>query len=126
MVVAEWRIRDYEDPVDEQEAYSKFPNMFSLKIHHGGYFTESPGRKYIQGTHNFIDFIDMDLFSVIEINDMIEKLGYKRKDSVMYYHFKIPNNDLDYGLQALGNDGDVLNLVSWLAGFNCQPNDLTN
>lgn len=88
--------------------------MFSLKIHHGGFFTESPGRKYIEGTYNFIDFIDIDLFSVIEIHDMIEKLGYKRKDCVMYYHFKIPNNDLDYGLQALGNDGDVLNLVRYV------------
>ena len=24
MVVVEWRIRDYDDPVDEQQAYSKF------------------------------------------------------------------------------------------------------
>ncbi|GJS76062.1 retrovirus-related pol polyprotein from transposon TNT 1-94 [Tanacetum coccineum] len=29
----------------------------------------------------------------------------------MYYHFKIPNNNLDFGLQTLGNDADVMNLV---------------
>ena len=31
----------------------------------------------------------------------------------MYYHFKIPNSNLDYGLQALGNDQDVLNLLKY-------------
>nr|GEX02584.1 transposase, mutator type [Tanacetum cinerariifolium] len=29
----------------------------------------------------------------------------------MYYHFKIPNNNLDCSLEALGNDIDVMNLV---------------
>ncbi|GKE27498.1 hypothetical protein Tco_1442882 [Tanacetum coccineum] len=32
----------------------------------------------------------------------------------MYYHFKIPNNNLDHGLQALGNDADVMNLVRYI------------
>nr|GEU94297.1 hypothetical protein [Tanacetum cinerariifolium] len=32
----------------------------------------------------------------------------------MYYHFKIPNNNLDYGLQALENDADVMNLVRYI------------
>nr|GEV48711.1 hypothetical protein [Tanacetum cinerariifolium] len=57
--------------------------LFSLKIHHGGFFTEPP--------------------------------GYKSKKNKMYYHFKIPNNNLDHGLQSLGNDADAMNLVSALA-----------
>ncbi|GJU30318.1 hypothetical protein Tco_1173907 [Tanacetum coccineum] len=32
----------------------------------------------------------------------------------MYYHFKIFNNNLDYGLQALENDADVMNLVRYI------------
>ncbi|GJQ93219.1 hypothetical protein Tco_0004358 [Tanacetum coccineum] len=32
----------------------------------------------------------------------------------MYYHFKIPNNNLDFGLQELGNDADVINLVRYV------------
>ncbi|GKB85586.1 hypothetical protein Tco_0957858 [Tanacetum coccineum] len=32
----------------------------------------------------------------------------------MYYHYKIPNNNLDYGLQALGNNVDVMNLVRYI------------
>nr|GEW99200.1 transposase, mutator type [Tanacetum cinerariifolium] len=38
----------------------------------------------------------------------------KAKKSKMYYHFKIPNNNLDHGLQALGNDVDVINLVRYI------------
>ncbi|GJT55589.1 putative reverse transcriptase domain-containing protein [Tanacetum coccineum] len=74
MMVVEWKICDYEDPVDEQEAYNA------------------------------------DLFSVIELQEMLKTLGYKNKKNKMYYHFKIPNNNLDHGLQALGNDADVMNL----------------
>ncbi|GJX07998.1 hypothetical protein Tco_0195930 [Tanacetum coccineum] len=45
MVVIEWKIYDYEDPVDKQEAYSKYDEtLYLLKIHHGGFFTEPPGR----------------------------------------------------------------------------------
>ncbi|GKD00490.1 hypothetical protein Tco_1170764 [Tanacetum coccineum] len=40
MVLVEWKIRDYKDRVDEQKAYSKYDEtLFSLKIHHGGFFT---------------------------------------------------------------------------------------
>ncbi|GKC68909.1 mutator type transposase, partial [Tanacetum coccineum] len=83
MVVVEWKICDYEDPVDKQEAYSKYDEtLYLLKIHHGGFFTEPP--------------------------------GYKNKKNKMYYHFKIPNNNLDHSLQALGNDADVINLVRYM------------
>ncbi|GJS21174.1 putative RNA-directed DNA polymerase, eukaryota, reverse transcriptase zinc-binding domain protein [Tanacetum coccineum] len=115
MVVVEWKIRDYEDPVDEQEAYSKYDEtLFSLKIHHGGFFTEPPGRCYTNGTFNHVDFVDADLFSVIELHEMLKTLGYKNKKNKMYYHFKIPNNNLDHGLQALGNDADVMNLLRYI------------
>ncbi|GJU97414.1 hypothetical protein Tco_1326685 [Tanacetum coccineum] len=115
MVVVEWKVRDYEDPIDEQEAYGNFDgNLFSLKIHHGGFFTEPPGRCYTNGTFNYVDFVDSDLFSVMELQEMLKTLGYPMKKNKMYYHFKIPNSNLDYGLQALGNDADVINLVRYI------------
>nr|GEX29977.1 transposase, MuDR [Tanacetum cinerariifolium] len=86
--------------------------LFSLKIHHGGFFTEPLGRCYTNGTFNYVELVDVDLFSVIELQEMLKTLGYKNKKNKMYYHFKIPNNNLDHGLQALGNDADVMNLVS--------------
>ncbi|GJT78822.1 hypothetical protein Tco_1045547 [Tanacetum coccineum] len=78
MVVVEWKVRDYEYPIDKPEAY------------------------------------DSDLFSVMELQEMLKTLGYPMKKNKMYYHFKIPNSNLDYGLQALGNDADVINLVRYI------------
>ena len=47
-----------------------------MQINHGGFFTKSPGRSYIRGRVNYIDLIDADEFSVIELNEMTKKLGY--------------------------------------------------
>lgn len=51
-----------------------------------------------------MDLIDNDLFSVHDIDDMMEELGYVEEGKVMYYHFKRPLGDLDFGLFALGSD----------------------
>ncbi|CAI9290722.1 unnamed protein product [Lactuca saligna] len=34
---------------------------------------------------------------------------------VIYYHFRIPNGDFQFGLRALGNDQDVVNLSKYIA-----------
>lgn len=87
--------------------------MFSMKIHHGGMFTDPPGRMYVNGTESFIDNVDTDLFSVIELNDMIMMIGY-RGDKKMYYKYMVPDSDLDNGLRALGSDQDVHDLSSYV------------
>ncbi|GKA28787.1 NB-ARC domains-containing protein [Tanacetum coccineum] len=70
MVVSEWHIRAYEDEIDEEHAYANDTNLFSIKIHHGGYFTNPPNRQYKKGTFNYFDMVDVDLFSVVDLNDM--------------------------------------------------------
>nr|KAJ0191861.1 hypothetical protein LSAT_V11C800403850 [Lactuca sativa] len=44
---------------------------------------------------------------------MVRELGYKGVQT-LYYHFCIPKFPLDYGLLPLGNDQDVLKLVSYV------------
>nr|KAJ0185090.1 hypothetical protein LSAT_V11C900461820 [Lactuca sativa] len=88
-------------------------NFFTLKIHHGGFFTKFPGRKYVKGRLAFFDFVDTDLFSVYDLNDMIREIGYSADDT-MYYHYRIPNLDLDCGLKTLGNDQDVLSMAQYV------------
>ncbi|CAI9302520.1 unnamed protein product [Lactuca saligna] len=44
---------------------------------------------------------------------MMLELGYS-VPPVIYYHFRIPREDLDFGLRALGNDNDVLNLAQYI------------
>ncbi|KAJ9548086.1 hypothetical protein OSB04_020629 [Centaurea solstitialis] len=89
-----------------------YPELFTLKIHHGGLFTKRPGRQYIQGKISYVDLVDGDELSVHEINAMVKELGYTGKYP-MYYHFLTPDCNLDVGLRALGNDQDVLNLMKY-------------
>ncbi|CAI9292028.1 unnamed protein product [Lactuca saligna] len=88
-------------------------NFFTLKIHHGGSFTKFPGRNYVEGRLSFFDFVDTGLFSVHDLNDMIHEIGYS-KDDTMYYHYRIPNLDLDFVLKALGNDQDVISMAQYI------------
>ncbi|CAI9277603.1 unnamed protein product [Lactuca saligna] len=46
---------------------------------------------------------------------MMEELGCVEEGKVMYYHFKRPLGDLDFGLFALGSDQDVNHLRSYVA-----------
>ncbi|CAI9281987.1 unnamed protein product [Lactuca saligna] len=88
-------------------------NFFTLKIHHGGFFTKFLGRKYVEGRLAFFDFVDTDLFSVHDLNDMIREIGYS-KDDTMYYHYRIPILDLDFILKALGTDQDVISMAQYV------------
>ena len=89
-----------------------YPNLFTLKIHHGGLFTKQPGRQYIQGKMNFVDLVDGDELSVHEIDAMVKELGYSG-NYPMYYHFLTSGSNLDIGLRALGNDQEVLDLIKY-------------
>ncbi|GJZ69676.1 hypothetical protein Tco_0633226 [Tanacetum coccineum] len=111
MVVCEWHLRTYEEDVDEEHAYRDYPNNFSLKIHHGGYLSDYPNRRYKDGTCNYFDQVDVDLFSIVDLKDMLEILGYKNRNGIQY-QYKIPYSNLDFGLKELRNDQDVLNLIS--------------
>jgi hypothetical protein len=89
------------------------PGLFTLKFHHGGEFTSFPGRKYKNGKTSHVDLVDSDEFSVHEVNAMIQELGYL-PDDMIYYNFLVPGQNLDFGLRALGNDSDVLNLLQYV------------
>ncbi|CAI9300545.1 unnamed protein product [Lactuca saligna] len=54
--------------------FSNNPSMFSIRFRYGGVFTKFPGRKYIKGKMKYIDDIDSDLFSVHDMDEMMELL----------------------------------------------------
>ncbi|GJV89066.1 transposase, MuDR [Tanacetum coccineum] len=90
--------------------YEKDPGLFSLKIYHAGKFKYvDDKRKYVNGLVAYVDWCDIDKFSVHEIHGVMEKLGYVNDDPI-YYHYLIPGTNLDMGLRALGNDLDVRGL----------------
>nr|KAJ0212334.1 hypothetical protein LSAT_V11C400177300 [Lactuca sativa] len=92
------------------------PIVLSICLVYGGEFTKFLGRKYIKGQHKFVDLIDNDLFSIHDIDDMMEELGYVEEGRIMYYHFKRPLRDLDFGLFALGSDQNANHLSEALCG----------
>ncbi|CAI9260779.1 unnamed protein product [Lactuca saligna] len=70
----------------------------------------------------YVDYVDIDEFSLHELDAIMLDLGYpdSRMDEltdespVIYYHFRIPNGDFQFGLRALGNDQDVINLSKFI------------
>ena len=61
-----------------------YENYFTLKIHYSGVFTKAPGRKYVDGVVAYVDYVDTDLFSVHELDDMVRELGYKTEQTLYY------------------------------------------
>ncbi|GJS98311.1 retrovirus-related pol polyprotein from transposon TNT 1-94 [Tanacetum coccineum] len=79
-----------------------YHSLFSMRIHHGGYFTDLPRRKYVNGKENIVDASGIEEFSVYEVDSIMKQLGYNETVEPIYYHFLIPRKDLDVGLEALG------------------------
>ncbi|KAJ9557500.1 hypothetical protein OSB04_012114 [Centaurea solstitialis] len=90
-----------------------FPSLVSLRIHHGGVFLKFPGRQYVGGKTQIVDLVDTDKFSINELHEMMAEIGYEAFVPT-YFHFKIPNKDLDVGLHTLGSDEDVLHMLKFV------------
>ncbi|KAL4579102.1 hypothetical protein LXL04_015237 [Taraxacum kok-saghyz] len=89
------------------------PTMFSIEIHHGGKFIKNPGIKYVEGQISCVDLLDIEDFSVKELDSIMQKLGYT-SPPVIYYHFQIPRCGLEFGLRPLRNGDDILNLAQYI------------
>ena len=90
------------------------PTMFSMEIHHAGKFKDNDTRRYVNGLVAYVDGFDMDRFSVHELNDVMEELGYVNEEDPIYYNYMIPGTNLEIGLRALGNDIDVHGLAKYI------------
>lgn len=91
--------------------------MFCLKINHGGAFTSPPKVRYKGGKVNWIDTIDSERFSVVEVATMMKELGFENGSSGMDFFYKLPNTDLDNGLRKLETEKDVLELMTHVSKY---------
>ncbi|GJS34893.1 RNA-directed DNA polymerase, eukaryota [Tanacetum coccineum] len=112
-----WSIRTIDENIDVYRMYGNNDNLFSIKIHYAGMFTPQPGRAYVNDTFTYVDVCDIDEFSIHELNDLVQKLGYSAKVK-LYYHFRKPDGDLDTSMHALGNDHDVRKLAEYVRLWN--------
>ncbi|GKD80780.1 hypothetical protein Tco_1347619 [Tanacetum coccineum] len=69
--------------------------FMKLTVNYAGFFTELPGRSYVNGEFAYFDCIVIDEFSIHELNDM-------------------PDMSLDNGLYALGNEADVRRFIEYI------------
>ncbi|GJU24742.1 hypothetical protein Tco_1163363 [Tanacetum coccineum] len=72
---------------------------------------------YVGGKVNYVDKIDADLFIVDELHLFVQDLGYD-PEQLMFYHYKLPNKGLDYGLKPISCDADVISLIKLVE--NCK------
>nr|GEW17643.1 hypothetical protein [Tanacetum cinerariifolium] len=108
-MLCEWRVRKKGRESNPYEYYRDFPNVFCLKINHGGTFTTPPKIRYKGGKVNWVDDIDSDIFSIVEVTSMMKELGYE--NPCMAYYYKKPNTYLDNGLTELAVDKDVCEML---------------
>ena len=66
-------------------------NLFSLSVHHGGYFTNN-SRKYVGGKVDVVDNCDPDRWFKTEIEGICREFGYTSVSRIWY---KMPGGDLE-------------------------------
>ncbi|CAN6722987.1 unnamed protein product [Malus baccata var. baccata] len=76
------------------------PELFTLKINHGGKWSENA---YTGGFEAWFDYVDKDFMSFFEIDEMVKKLGY---DGFILYHYRIPGMSYKEGLRHVDRDQD--------------------
>lgn len=64
----------------------------------------------------YIDKIQIKEFSIHELNEMMQQMKYVKREP-MDYRLCMPEVLLDFGLQPLGNDQDVINLSRYVGNF---------
>ncbi|CAI9284238.1 unnamed protein product [Lactuca saligna] len=114
MNIPMWHVRLLNTPFNPKVVYDGYPTLFTIKLYHGGEFTKYPDVRYIDGTVNYVDMVDIDEFSVYELDAIMKGFRYG-VPPVIYYHFLMPGGDFHFGLRPLGNDQDVANFSQYVS-----------
>ncbi|KAL6137470.1 hypothetical protein ACLB2K_062762 [Fragaria x ananassa] len=91
-----------------------------MEILHGGYWDKQldEKRKYKILRFNkfggkvYLDGLDPEKISWVEMNNIVYALGYIEKH--ISYHFKIPQTLANEGFIQIKNDGDVIEMVNMI------------
>lgn len=95
-------------------------DCYTLEIYHGGFFAHMPGesKKYKIARFNslggklYLDGLDPDKISWVEINNIAWDLGYREKP--ISYCYKLPGTLSGQGWVALKSDADVIEMMKML------------
>ncbi|CAI9275207.1 unnamed protein product [Lactuca saligna] len=114
MNITMWHVRLLNTPFNPKVVYDGHPTLFTIKLYHEGEFTKYPEVHYIDGTVNYVDMVDIDEFSVHELDAIMKGFRYG-VPPIIYYHFLVPGGDFHFGLRPLGNDQDVANFSQYVS-----------
>jgi hypothetical protein len=82
-----------------------------LEIEHNGFFCGLRGNlSYISGTIDYFDDCSSDTFSILWIQDFLNRLGHQMDGRLHVYWCK-PRMDLMNGLQCIESDGDIVDMI---------------
>ena len=87
--------------------------FFSIRFEYDGILTNPPHQRYQDGKVAHFDYVDTDVFSVHDLDDMLIDLGFQ-KINPLCYRYCIPDHTLDTGLRPLSNDVDLRQFVSYV------------
>ncbi|GKE35512.1 hypothetical protein Tco_1454834 [Tanacetum coccineum] len=87
-----------------------YDNLFTLKVHHSGYFTSPPDKRNNNVLVDWYDLVDSELFSINEYDSLLEDLGFK-DGRILFSHFRVRGKSLDEGFAPLMFGEDVLSLL---------------
>ncbi|RXH75872.1 hypothetical protein DVH24_042659 [Malus domestica] len=78
-------------------------------MYHGGQLSED---FYVEGKVDFFDYCDNDFMSLLEVDNMVEELGYG--NVFMSYQYRIPGMEIRNGMKPLMTDLDVINMCKFV------------
>ncbi|KAB2628859.1 hypothetical protein D8674_033654 [Pyrus ussuriensis x Pyrus communis] len=74
-------------------------------MYHGGQLSED---FYVGGNEDFFDYCDKDFMSLLEVDNIVEELGYG--NIFMSYQYRFLGMEIRNGLKPLMTDSDVINM----------------
>lgn len=81
-------------------------SLFTLKVHHSGALKETQGiLRYSGGKVSFIDWLSKDYISLLDLNDLADKLGY---DVPINFYHKIDGGDNGGSFVVILNDKQLV------------------
>ncbi|KAL0315334.1 UNVERIFIED_CONTAM: hypothetical protein Sradi_5411600 [Sesamum radiatum] len=83
----------------QYDPYSE-ATMISIKLHHGGILNTEPLRYYVGGQVDCFDYVDVEMFGLIEMKEFVEELGYDKQKEDDRLSEKWVDHDIEF-------DGEV-------------------
>ncbi|CAN6335140.1 unnamed protein product, partial [Urochloa humidicola] len=92
--------------------YGPNDEQFSVEVHHGGFFCGlGANRLYIDERINWFDHCEPDTWSLLRVDDFIEKLGHTKTNKLKVY-WCLPGKSIVEGLRLLNKDADTNSMTS--------------